>query len=447
MKLPVDFIQLLQGREDFDLVAYQNALSTPAPVSLRTNPLKPTHQFENLEKVPWCPQGYYLTERPNFSHDPHWHAGAYYVQEASSMFIDEIIRQIQLPPQKRMLDLCAAPGGKSTLLASHLHADDVLVANEVIPSRANILLENIVKWGSANVLVTQNQAEDFKQSGAEFDFILVDAPCSGEGLFRKTPEAVGEWNIDNVRHCELRQQQILQQISGLVAQDGYIIYSTCTYNHHENIDNLVKFAESNNFESVQLDTSQFPQITVIEKCGFVGYGFYPYKVKGEGFFCGVLKNANPPGNNIAFEQNTKARLPIKTINFDLQDFFEDSAGLHFVEGGHDVFAMTEPVFRFYNLINGKLRIRNAGVRAGTLKGKDFIPAHALALSQLISKNFQGVELDNNEALHYLRKNTIKPQYNVKGYILAQYQGINLGWLKNLGNRFNNLYPIEYRLRK
>lgn len=447
MKLPEGFIQLMYGREDFDLEAYQKILEEPPPVSVRINPRKTTPQFENAEKVPWCPQGYYLAERPNFSHDPLWHAGAYYVQEASSMFIDEIMRQISLPEGKRMLDLCAAPGGKSTLLAAHLNDEDILVSNEVIPSRTNTLLENMVKWGNSNIVVTQNHAEDFKNSGTEFDLILVDAPCSGEGLFRKTPEAIGEWSMNNVRHCELRQQQILHQISGLLTQDGYIIYSTCTYNHHENIENLIKFGQSHHFESVKLDNSSFPQITEIEKNGFWGYGFYPHKVKGEGFFCGVLKKTNATGNRIGFDMNTKSTKPLKTVDFNFPEYFTDNSVLNFVDGGFDIFAMTEPVFRFYNQINGKLRVRNAGVRVGSMKGKDFIPAYALALSELVQIDFQSVELTENEALHYLRKNAIKPEMDSKGYILTRYKGINLGWLKNLGNRFNNMYPVEYRLRK
>ncbi|MGI8634527.1 MAG: methyltransferase RsmF C-terminal domain-like protein, partial [Segetibacter sp.] len=201
--------------------------------SIRLNPLKPTDAIKKLpdqEDVPWCSTGRYLSERPSFTLDPVFHGGAYYVQEASSMFLDHIVKEIykteKLP--QRVLDLCAAPGGKSTLLASAL-PDSFIVSNEVIKTRVRILAENISKWGSEHVVVTNNDPKDFKRISGYFDLMVVDAPCSGSGLFRKDTDAINEWSEANVQMCSLRQQRILADAIGALKQNGFLVYSTCSY--------------------------------------------------------------------------------------------------------------------------------------------------------------------------------------------------------------------------
>ncbi|MEO6758980.1 MAG: RsmB/NOP family class I SAM-dependent RNA methyltransferase, partial [Saprospiraceae bacterium] len=213
------------------------ALGTPAPVSIRLNPAKhlPEPLLPTEAAVPWHPQGRYLAERPVFTLDPGFHAGGYYVQEASSMFLYEALRQtVDFSKKLNVLDLCAAPGGKSTLLADLVGPDSLLVANELIRSRVNSLRENLEKWGAPNVAVTSGEAGDFAGLEGFFDLIVADAPCSGEGLFRKDPAAMGEWSPAAVELCSLRQQRILSEVLPALAPGGILVYSTCTYNTAEN---------------------------------------------------------------------------------------------------------------------------------------------------------------------------------------------------------------------
>ena len=239
--LPDAFAAQMQQQLGSDYEAFAAALATPPPVSIRLNPRKPAVDIVGLTPVPWCAEGFYLPSRPVFTLDPLFQAGAYYVQEASSMLLAEAIRQTvgkrkpyagQAP--LKALDLCAAPGGKSTLLASALPPHSVLVCNEVIRSRVPVLRENIDKWGYANVVVSHHDPDDFAPLAGFFDLVMIDAPCSGEGLFRKDPKAMNEWSPEHVMLCAARQGRILAASAPLVAEDGWLIYSTCTYNDAEN---------------------------------------------------------------------------------------------------------------------------------------------------------------------------------------------------------------------
>ena len=201
--------------------------------------------------MPWCEYGFYLNERPVFTFDPLLHAGAYYVQEASSMFLYEVLKQTCDDTNKKVLDLCAAPGGKSSLMSSYFK-NSLLVSNEAIKQRANILYENLTKWGSANVIITNNDAADFKRLENYFDVIVVDAPCSGSGLFRKDAEAINEWSIKNVELCNQRQQRILADVYPALKQDGILIYSTCSYSKEEDEDISDWLKNNFNVDSLQL---------------------------------------------------------------------------------------------------------------------------------------------------------------------------------------------------
>jgi 16S rRNA C967 or C1407 C5-methylase (RsmB/RsmF family) len=252
MELPKSFVERMQGQLGQAYTRFEQALQEPAPVSIRLNrrklPITPL-----LNPVPWTDSGHYLPERPLFTLDPRLHAGAYYVQEASSMFLEQALRQtVELSQPLQVLDLCGAPGGKSTHIASLLTEDSLLVANEVIRSRASILAENVTKWGSGNVLVTSNDPRDFGRLPAFFDVMVVDAPCSGEGMFRKDVQAIQEWSEENVKLCAQRQQRILLDVWEALKPGGTFIYSTCTWNEAENECNMAWLAEQENAQSLSL---------------------------------------------------------------------------------------------------------------------------------------------------------------------------------------------------
>jgi len=246
VKIPEKFQNRIKIQFGNDSEQFLTSLENSPVISVRKNPKKITDLWIDNEKVPWCNEGYYLSQKPIFTLDPLFHAGCYYPQEASSMVVDWILRQIiSIPDNPIVLDLCAAPGGKSTLLASWMDGKGLLVANEIIRNRSLILLENMVKWGYPNCVVTQNSPSDFSPLRHFFDIILVDAPCSGEGMFRKEKKAAEEWSESNAAMCAVRQRKILDEIWGSLKPGGILIYSTCTFNPSKNEENIACCAKDN----------------------------------------------------------------------------------------------------------------------------------------------------------------------------------------------------------
>ena len=281
--LPSDFSSRMQTVLGHSYQAFESALTETAPVSIRKNPMKKSDLFEDSTQIPWEPRGYYLNERPSFTLDPAFHAGAYYVQEASSMLIGYALRQvIDFSENLKILDLCAAPGGKSTLLLSHMNQNSVLLSNEVIRTRVNILKENLHKWGNPNVLVSNHEAEDFKPLNGFFDLVLIDAPCSGEGLFRKDENARREWSVDNVKLCAARQRKIVANAVDLLREGGILLYSTCTYNAQENMGNVQWVAEQFDCESLSINLPPNWGVVELNENNRYGYQCYPHLLKGEG---------------------------------------------------------------------------------------------------------------------------------------------------------------------
>ena len=226
---------------------YLESFEVPVPVSIRLNPRKSAGlEIIDGERVPWCRNGYYLRQRPNFTMDPLFHAGCYYVQEAASMFLDEVLRQHLTPDYspRTALDLCAAPGGKSTLLRAVLPEDCVLWSNEPVRLRFNILDENVTKWGYKNHIVTSQYPRDFRKAKQKFDLILCDVPCSGEGMFRKDEATIREWSPQQVEKCWQLQRDIVSDAWASLNAGGIMIYSTCTFNTKENEENIRWMLES-----------------------------------------------------------------------------------------------------------------------------------------------------------------------------------------------------------
>jgi 16S rRNA C967 or C1407 C5-methylase (RsmB/RsmF family)/NOL1/NOP2/fmu family ribosome biogenesis protein len=415
-------------------------------VSIRINPKKSLSK--DFEKIPWTEFGYYLNERPSFTFDPLFHAGTYYVQEASSMFVEQALKKtIDLSQPLRVLDLCAAPGGKSTHLLSLLNEESLLVTNEVIRSRATILAENICKWGNINAVVTNNDPEDFEKLNGFFDVILIDAPCSGEGLFRKDAEAMNEWSEENVNLCSLRQQRIVEQVWHSLKENGILIYSTCTYNRKENIENMLGVGSKWKAESLKLEVEKSWGIEEINQDSFYGYQFYPHKVKGEGFFISVLRKKSPE-DEIQTHSRKSFDYTSKKIIEQLSSWMKNPNDVEFVSNNDLILAIPKNYKDEIELLSKNLRVIQKGTAIGTAKHDKLIPEHDFALSNEINlENFQSIELNYDEAIAYLRRDSLNLSSHKKGFILLKYQNTPIGWVNHLGNRTNNLYPMNWRIRK
>ena len=373
------------------------------------------------------------------------------------MFLEQAIRTYVTTPV-RCLDLCAAPGGKSTHLSSLLPDGSLLVSNEVIRNRSYILAENLAKWGNASTIVLNNDPAEIGEALPEqFDLIVTDVPCSGEGMFRKDEASVGEWSVENVQLCAARQRRILHDIWPALRPGGLLIYSTCTYNTEEDEENVRHIVEELGAEALPIATDEAWHVTGPLRYGNPVYRFFPHKTKGEGFFLAVLRKEGDEEYEVENEcptkssknkgkKDKKATLPIPQ---EAWDYFREKKNITLEWDGPQLRMIPTAHKHFFDRIRDKrLRILSAGVVVGESKGKDLIPSQALALSlELNPSTFPDTELTWEEAIRYLRKEAITlPEGLPKGYLLMRYQGIPLGFVKHLGNRSNNLYPQEWRIR-
>ena len=411
-ELPAEFTastRLLIGDERFE--RYLHSFEEEAPVSIRLNPRKSGEwRVESGEEVPWCRHAYYLKSRPNFTMDPLFHAGCYYVQEASSMFLDEIIRQLKggsklstlnIPEQSSptrslsqlsTLDLCAAPGGKSTLLRSALPEESILYSNEPIRNRASILAENVQKWGYTNHIVTNNYPKDYRKSKLHFDIILCDVPCSGEGMFRKDEATIREWSPQNVEKCWRLQREIVADAWECLNEGGLLIYSTCTFNTKENEENIRWILEEYDAEVLKVETKPEWNITgsLLEGFNEPVYRFIPGITRGEGLFMCVLKKGLTSVVPKSDTHRAKAR------HTSCQSL------IHVLSDG------------------------------GTSDGK---------------QSCHQVELSYPQAMAYLRHEAlVLPEETPRGLVEVCFLGHPLGLVKNIGNRANNLYPKEWKIK-
>jgi len=447
MQLPKDFENLMNRQlGSTEAEALCRALSeTESPTSIRINRSKAENyeDTENIEsQVPWCEEGFYLKTRPSFTFDPLLHAGCYYVQEASSMYLSQIIKTYCTEGPIVALDMCAAPGGKSTLALSLLPEGSLLVANEVMRQRAQVLSENITKWGNPNNIVTSNYAEDFTQLGEVFDLIICDAPCSGEGMFRKDQGAIDDWSLDNVDICWKRQRDILQNIWQCLKPGGILIYSTCTFNSLEDEENVEWIVNELGGEQLPLNDKAEWKIT--------NGHFFPHKTKGEGFFVSAIRKLEDEGNEDFSRRKPKKKKNDKQkpipIPKDIKEWVKDSSNFTFVADNDTFSAIPKRHFELYQQIKDYLKVISAGIELATLKGKNLQPSHSLAVSISLNENtFPMVELTLEEAIKYLRTEAIQVDAP-KGYIVLTYKNHPIGFGKNIGNRVNNLYPSEWRIR-
>ncbi|MHA6247886.1 methyltransferase RsmF C-terminal domain-like protein [Pontibacter sp. CAU 1760] len=442
-----DRMQRLLGTEYDDFV---QALQANAPVSIRLNAAK-TLVIPDLPRVQWAEQGYYLPERPAFTLDPLLHAGTYYVQEASSMFLEQALRQVvSLENPLQVLDLCGAPGGKSTHLASLISPESLLVSNEVIRTRASILAENVAKWGSGNVVVTNSDPRDFSRLKAFFDVMVVDAPCSGEGMFRKDPQAIGEWSEENVKLCAQRQQRILMDVWEALKPGGILVYSTCTWNEQENEENMSWLADQEEAQSLKLELQPDWGVVPTTTNGVEGYRFYPHRVQGEGFFMAVIRKggvATPETIGKAKKKKHKLTPAGKKEQALVQDWLLEPGRFEWVQHGEVISAIPANLFEAIDELYQQLYVIYAGTEVAEVKGRKLKPLQGLALSQHLNKAaFNTIELDLEQALRYLRKEDINLGMNGTDWVLLQFKQVPLGWAKLIGARMNNYYPKEWRIR-
>lgn len=451
--LPESFLNSLDGLPGFNRAQFVQVHALGEQVtSIRSNPAKPfrfaEHPFlHTAQPIPWCSNGYYLSERPSFVTDPLWHAGAYYVQEASSMFIQFILAQV-MPNAggKIALDLCAAPGGKSTLLASHFKKG-LVVANETIKSRNAILVENITKWGGDHVVVTQNDPAHFKSLPQFFDLMLIDAPCSGSGLFRKDPEAIKEWSEESVEHCSTRQARIVEDSIDALKEGGYLIYSTCSYSFEEDEKMMDRILSIPGMINVPLAPPDEWNIVACESPMHhaKGFRFYPDKIKGEGFFVAVFQKQQISGASYYtadFNWNLATKQELSALN----SFFTLPEQYICINHQNTLIAVPAIFETPIKALFKNLYVKKMGLPIGEMKGKDLIPAHALAMSDWAELPYGKIEVSLETALQYLRRADLSFD-GEKGWQAVCYQNIRLGWAKLLPNRSNNYYPTEWRILK
>ncbi len=443
--MPLGFVNRIKTQFPVDSDRFIESIDQPAAVSLRVNPRK-FGLSSSAEQIPWCNTGIFLPERPSFTLDPIFHSGAYYVQEASSMFVEQAFRQIEHEKGRIVLDLCAAPGGKSTHLLSLLDAADLLISNEVIRSRVSVLDENIRKWGHQNVVISNNDPADFGDLEGLFDVILVDAPCSGEGLFRRDASAIEQWSVENTNMCATRQRRILGDIWPSLKNGGYLIYSTCTFNPEENEENLKWLAENNSVESIRIPLQESWGIDEMEFNGLFGYRFLPHKVKGEGFFLTLIRKKEG-ADSYPFHRKTKTKLEKMPKQFtEIRNWLTTNDSELFAKSEF-LIAFPESKIPVLNALAEQLRIISFGLPVAQFKKNDLLPEHTFALS--VDRNqgiFETVELDLRESLLFLKKEEIRISSATKGWLLVQFRGVPLGFVKNLGNRANNYFPKEWRIR-
>ena len=424
------------------------SLATQPPVSIRYNPYKVSERPEG-DPVAWCRYGYYLPLRPQFTLDPLFHGGAYYVQEAASMFLEHIFRSCFGEPESpmRILDLCAAPGGKTTLLATLAGAQSTVVANEVVRSRAAILADNVRRWGIGNVAVTSNDPAQLAAYEHYFDLLVVDAPCSGEGMFRKDPAARSEWSPSNVQLCAARQRRILGDVWATLRPGGVCIYSTCTFNREEDEQNVAWMCSTFGCEGVELVVDPAWGIVQGDVCGVPTFRFFPHRTLSEGFFVAVLRKPDdrrrvkvPKPRKTPLAPMDRKQLPL------LRPWVRQPQYMTFARVNDTIYGYYVEAFSAVRELAEGLTMIHSGVPMGAFFGTKFRPDAALALFHDVSREVvPAIDLPMDQAQDFLRKHDLPVSTFHEGLNLVTYHDLPLGWIKRIGTRCNNLYPKESRI--
>ena len=453
MALPELFIRQMEGLLGADeLKTLLDGIKQEPLTSIRLNPRKWNPANMPLRRVGWWEGGFYLDDRPSFTFDPLLHAGCYYVQEAASMFLARLIQQYVEWPVA-MLDLCAAPGGKTTTAIGALPEGSIVMCNEPIRQRAQILSENITKWGCPEVVVTNNYPADYARSGLAFDVILCDVPCSGEGMFRKDEEAVAQWTPRLVENCRNLQREIVAEAWKCLKPGGMLIYSTCTMNTQEDEENVEWICRELGGETLPVDLREEWQVKGSLLKGFEGhvYRFLPGFTESEGLFMAAVRKGDDQPQPKEAKRKSKGkegRGRQTALTNEVAGWLQPQVEWVMRQYGDVCYALPAALMPFSDLAYEQLRMLSAGTALGQLKGRDFIPNHAVALSCYLQlEAFPQVELDYPEAIAYLRREAVSmPEGTPRGYVIVCWQHHPLGFVKNLGTRANNLYPQEWRVK-
>ena len=441
MNLPEAFLEQLRGLlpDEWERLAGTITSSEPS-VAVRVNAARGVGVPDGARRVPWCDQGFYTEGRPSFTFDPDWHAGRYYVQDASSMFISHVIRHFVHDPV-RYLDLCAAPGGKTTAAIQALPPQSLVVANEIVPPRARVLADNVIRWGSPRCVVTSNAPAQIGKFTHFFDVIAADVPCSGEGMMRKDAEAVSQWSPDLVTQCALRQREILKDVWQALRPGGLLIYSTCTYNRQENEEIADYVLQELGATSLEVPVEASWNIHPAIGSDAHGYRFMPHRVDGEGLFMAVFrKDGNAPRQDFRIKEKN-----IKKVDEMGKKWLSAPEAFILDQQGDLSIAVPQDIRREVAAMRDSLNVLHAGVELATVMGRKLVPHHALAMSLARAEDaFPTCEVDYPTALRYLRGESITIDAP-RGYVLIACDGAVLGFANNLGNRANNLYPKPLRI--
>lgn len=418
---------------------------TSVRINRRKRPADPL--YPDMTSVPWCESGRYLEQRPNFTLNPLLHSGTFYVQDASSMIYESIVGLLAFDSPVTACDLCAAPGGKTTAILNSLPDGSVMLANEFSSSRANILKENLCKYGYPDLIITNTDTSRLAGMRERFDLVAVDAPCSGEGMMRKEETARSQWSEGLIRQCATLQREILNNAAEMLAPGGYLIYSTCTFNMSEDEDNAAWIVRTLGLQPIDTGLAGKYAIQPQIKGDIPCLRFMPGFTRGEGLFLSVFRKPKD-GNG-----RSRGCKPKKKVKGKTDPRLLDTAKT-WLKGDFEIInhegrliALSPHTAALLEAIPKGVRIMSAGVETGEIKGKDIVPVHALAMSTIMAHPFPEVELSEDDALLFLSKESIVlPEETRKGFVTVTYRGIPLGFLKNLGNRSNNLYPSEWRIR-
>ncbi len=459
-KLPQKLIASLKTLDQFDEASFRAVHESGEQVnSVRFNTAKikmnegswpaviSEPPFPLAGRIPWTRDGYYVSVRPSYTLDPLFHSGIYYVQEASGMFLEHALRNIlDLSLPLKALDLCAAPGGKSTLIQGMIPSASLLVCNEVIKTRVPVLHQNMDKWGFPNGFVSCNDPRDFKKLAGFFDLLLVDAPCSGSGLFRKDAAAIAEWSESAVNLCSRRQQRILADAWDCLKENGMLVYATCSYSPEENeniLDGLL-----NNYDCESRRIPLDPAWNIIEtrsaNAKAYGYRFYPDKLKGEGFYLAVVQKKSATIHYSSISEKPQAIS--KKEAYYLRKFLPDER-LQFARINEQIHAMPANLIPDLLLIRNSLYLKKAGIMTGKMGSGEWVPDHELALSTGLDPGIPELRLNRPDVLKYLRREDFTAGTQTKGWMAVSYQEQKLGWVKILSNRINNYFPKSWRILK
>lgn len=454
--LPIKFVEMLDRLGLSDLA--ENISKGEPAVSVRLNKWKSDNAEGGVEQsgtdgqVPWCDSGFYLSERPSFTLDPAFHQGRYYVQEASSMFHQYVVKSLlHADSPIALLDACAAPGGKTTAAIDVLPSGSIVVANEYVPARAATLRENAIKWGFPGIIVTRGDTRCLGKLRDCFDMVIADVPCSGEGMMRKDTEAIDQWSEGLIEECADRQWEIVCNLWDALRPGGYMIYSTCTFNRQENEEMVGRIISELGGESVEIAVDASwgitPGIDTPHHC----YRFIPGRTRGEGLFVSVIKKdgfPSAPKLKIKPSKGDKKKSPAP-LPKQVTEWLKNSGEMDIYIDADRINAFPKQHTALLKAVKERVDVIHEGILIGNIKGKDVIPSQSLAMSQCLNiDSFPTCELSHEDSLRYLHGDAVTlPEDVGRGFVLLTYRNSPLGFVKNLGNRSNNLYPSAWRIRK